>query len=291
MKRDLVISFNLTRSINKRRIVIAGILGSTALAFAAVPNTFNAGDVLSSTKLNANFAALVDLTSNQTVAGNKTFTGPVVLHNGVQADLIIDPGASAGVQTFVIGTGGGQFGANTDMLFNVPTPGNGFEFALGGADVMVISPQGKVGIANGNPATALQVGGDIRVGTAGTNGCLQNSAGGAVAGTCSSDGRFKQNVVAMTGALDKVARLRPVTYEWRREEFPDRHFGAGRVPGLIAQEVETVAPELVSTDKDGYKAVSYGVPLEMLALEAIKELRAENAALKERLARLEARAR
>ncbi len=280
----------ITFQLTKRRIVVAGILGSTALVYAAVPNTFTAGDVLSSQKLNANFAALVDLASAQTIGGSKTFTSNVVFHNGAQPDLNLDPGASSGAGSFYIGTGGGAFGANSDLVVNVPM-GNGFEFAQNGSDLMAITPFGNVGIGNISPATKLHVTGDIRVGTAGSNGCIQNNAGAAIAGTCSSDARFKQNVVAMTGALDKVARLRPVTYEWRRDEFPARRFGDGRIPGLIAQEVEPVAPELVSTDKDGYKAVSYGVPLEMLALEAIKELRAENAALRTRLERMEAKLR
>ncbi|MEI7480001.1 MAG: hypothetical protein WCJ59_00005, partial [bacterium] len=45
---------------------------------------------------------------------------------------------------------------------------------------------GKVGIGSStNPATALQVFGDIRVGTAGTNGCIQGFGGTALTGTCS----------------------------------------------------------------------------------------------------------
>jgi hypothetical protein len=149
-------------------------------------------------------------------------------------------------------------------------------FQTTGNESMRIAVGGAVGIGTAAPATKLQVVGDLRVGTSGTNGCVQNFAGTALTGTCASDARLKQNVVAISGVLDKVAQLRPVTYEWRKKEFPDRHFGVGRNPGLIAQEVERVFPELVSTDDKGYKAVTYGVPLEMLALQAIKELRADN---------------
>ena len=45
--------------------------------------------------------------------------------------------------------------------------------------------------------------------------------------------------------------------------------GARRI-GLIAQEVEEVLPEVVYTDSDGMKSVSYGSIIGLL-IEAIKE--------------------
>ena len=53
--------------------------------------------------------------------------------------------------------------------------------------------------------------------------------------------------------------------------------------GVIAQEMEEVAPELVSQTPDGTKAVAYGNALGYL-IEAIKELRAENAELRSLMA-------
>ena len=85
--------------------------------------------------------------------------------------------------------------------------------------------------------------------------------------------------------LDKVAALQPVHYFWRSDEFPARHFGNSANSGLIAQDVEQVLPELVATDSDGYKAVDYS-KLPLLTIQAMKELKAENDALKEELAQL-----
>ena len=158
---------------------------------------------------------------------------------------------------------------------------------------MSILPNGFVGIGTpqdveGAPTALdrLQVFGDIRVGDAGTNGCVKSFDGNALIGTCASDGRFKKNVHAFASMLNAVSSLRPVHYDWRTDEFPDRHFSANRSYGLIAQEVEQVLPELVVTGKDGYKAVDY-TKLPLLAIQAIRELKSENDALQARLAELE----
>ena len=134
----------------------------------------------------------------------------------------------------------------------------------------------------------LQVFGDVRVGTTGSNGCVKGFDGNPLIGTCASDGRFKKNVTSFASMLTAVSSLRPVHYDWRTDEFPDRHFSGNRSYGLIAQEVEQLLPELVVTGKDGYKAVDY-TKLPLLAVQAIKELKAENDALQGRLGDVTAR--
>lgn len=56
--------------------------------------------------------------------------------------------------------------------------------------------------------------------------------------------------------------------------------------GVIAQEVETVFPELVHTDKEGYKSVSYSNLVAPL-IEAVKELKQQNETLNNRVEALE----
>jgi hypothetical protein len=156
-----------------------------------------------------------------------------------------------------------------------------------------ILPSGNVALGDWtfpNPAPTatdkLQVFGDVRVGTTGTNGCIKNFAGTGIVGTCSSDRRLKKNVTPFAPALNTLTSLQPVNYFWRADEFPDRHFGNSQNYGLIAQDVEQVLPELVSTDSDGYKAVDYS-KLPLLTIQAMKELKAENDALKHRVSELE----
>ncbi len=58
--------------------------------------------------------------------------------------------------------------------------------------------------------------------------------------------------------------------------------------GMIAQEVETVVPEVVHTANDEMKtkAIEYKYMVGLL-VEAIKELKAENEVLKQRISALE----
>jgi hypothetical protein len=151
-----------------------------------------------------------------------------------------------------------------------------------------ITSDGHFGLGTTAPADRLQVIGDIRVGTSGSNGCIKDFAGTGIAGTCSSDVRLKKDIVPFGSVLTQLAALRPVHYLWRSTEYPERRFGNGRSYGLIAQEVETVLPELVVTGEDGYKAVDYS-KLPLLSVQAIKELRAENESLKRELQPLKAR--
>ena len=58
----------------------------------------------------------------------------------------------------------------------------------------------------------------------------------------SSDYRLKENITPMTGALDKVAQLKPVTYKWKVDGSDGQ--------GFIAHELQAVVPDCVSGEKD-----------------------------------------
>ncbi|MBN1997298.1 tail fiber domain-containing protein [candidate division KSB1 bacterium] len=98
----------------------------------------------------------------------------------------------------------------------------------------------------------------------------------------SSDVRFKKEISPLENVLDHIDRLNGVSFKWRAGEFKDRGLNDRTQIGLIAQEVEQEFPELVSTDKEGYKAVAYD-RLTAVLLQAVKELRSENQQLRSRL--------
>lgn len=94
-----------------------------------------------------------------------------------------------------------------------------------------------------------------------------------------SDARLKDNIVVISSALDKLSRIRGVSFEWN--ELAKLNVGQKGF-GVIAQDVEAVFPELVTTPSDdGYKSVNYD-GLTAPLIEAVKELKTENDALKAR---------
>jgi len=90
--------------------------------------------------------------------------------------------------------------------------------------------------------------------------------------TSSSDRRLKKNIVTISSSLEKVTRLRGVSFNWQDDdEMQLKH-------GLIAQEVQEVVPELVF-ENDGFLGINYS-EMAGLFVEAIKDLKAENDQLK-----------
>ena len=85
--------------------------------------------------------------------------------------------------------------------------------------------------------------------------------------TAFSDERLKENVQTIEGALDKVAQMRGVTYNYK-SELNDGQRGTG----VIAQEMQQVMPEVV--EEGEYLSVAYGNLVGVL-IEAVKELKAE----------------
>jgi hypothetical protein len=134
------------------------------------------------------------------------------------------------------------------------------------ANVVMVNGGGDVGIGYTTPSYRLDVDGKIR----GYN-------------VSPSDMRLKKEIAPIHNALEKVSSLRGVNFKWKDEEKSDE-----LQMGVIAQEVETVFPEAVSHDNDGYMSVAYGHLVAPL-IEAIKELHAENEALQERVEALEAK--
>ena len=86
--------------------------------------------------------------------------------------------------------------------------------------------------------------------------------------TAYSDARLKSDVVTIENALDIVDRMRGVFFT------KDGKRGVG----VIAQEMQPVAPELVQENESGFLSVAYGNSVAYL-IEAVKALRAEVRAL------------
>ena len=84
-----------------------------------------------------------------------------------------------------------------------------------------------------------------------------------------SDVRLKDNIKSIDKALDKVNKIQGIEFDWK--ELERIHGNKGHDVGVIAQEVEKVIPEVVTTRDNGYKAVKYEKIVPLL-IEAIKDL-------------------
>jgi hypothetical protein len=121
-----------------------------------------------------------------------------------------------------------------------------------------------------------------------------------------SDRKFKKDIKDVTDGLGTVMALKPRTYTMRVDEFKDsKPLPKGKQIGFVAQELETVLPELVSTavepphytkeekekgvKKEGmeYKSVNYVGVIPVL-VKAVQEQQAEIAALRAEVASLKA---
>ena len=95
----------------------------------------------------------------------------------------------------------------------------------------------------------------------------------------SSDKNLKENIETISNALDIVDAMSGVRFDWNeiaRQMYPER---TNRDIGVIAQEIENVLPEVVTTRDNGYKAVKYEKIVPVL-IQAIKELKTQIEELK-----------
>jgi hypothetical protein len=136
----------------------------------------------------------------------------------------------------------------------------------------------NVGIGTTAPTDKLHVIGDLRI-----TGVARKPGGGSW--TSSSDMRLKKKLTTLTHALERLLELRGVQFEWKEPEKMGNL--SGPQTGLIAQEVEKVFPEWVSSDPEGYKELTIR-GFEALAIEALRELKDEIEEIKKRLAKIEA---
>ncbi|HNN07214.1 MAG TPA: tail fiber domain-containing protein [Leptospiraceae bacterium] len=287
-----------------------------AVAVTGTINTFSSGNVVDASQINTNFASLKTAIEGIT-SSQWTTSGSNIYYNAGAVSIGTTNPSGACASCKFVATGGilgsplfsNRPGAN-------PWNENGLHLQIDGTtygklalhstsylrtDIGFIVDN-NVGIGQTSPSEKLEVVGDIKVGTSGSNGCLKNFGGGTITGTCSSDEKLKKDIRPMESVLDKVSQLVPKTYHWRSEEYPNKKFGTQKEYGLVAQDVEKIFPDMVENDSNGLKAIHYE-RLPILTVQAVKELslrlrgatedldreKLENAKLKQKLLSVEER--
>ncbi len=198
--------------------------------------------------------ALLDL-------GNNTVGSPKFLfhsNGNVKAGMGVDM-TGATWEANIFGQGNGT---NGHLSFGFIQDSDGTTYN----EEMRLTETGFLGINNTAPNVELDVTGDIEY-----TGTI----------TDVSDARLKDNIEPLTkygSLLDRIDQIETVSFVMKGDEDKRKEFG------VIAQQLETVFPELVHTAEDemGTKSVNY-VGLIAPMIEATKELKDENAALKTEL--------
>lgn len=153
---------------------------------------------------------------------------------------------------FASGTYFGSGILRTDGNFQVGSNGDRF----------TVLTNGKVGIGTTAPSEKLEVIGSVKA-----TAFVYNS----------SDRTLKKNIATISNPIEKIMKLRGVTFDWKKDNSPSI--------GLIAQEVEKVFPELV-TGEAGNKAVAYNNLVAPL-IEAVKAQQKEIDELNTKINKLE----
>ncbi len=142
---------------------------------------------------------------------------------------------------------------------------------------------GEVGIGTTEPTQTLDVNGTARLRdlTGSGNEAAYLDGDGVLRRGNPSSRRYKKNIVELETDPENVLGLETVRFEWKTSGDEDI--------GLIAEDVQDLIPDLVRYDEerrpDGVKYEK----LSLYLLEAMKWLKAENEALKQRVEALEAK--
>jgi hypothetical protein len=181
--------------------------------------------------------------------------------------------AAIGAINMIYATNGAErmrIDSSGNVLVNTTTAGTtntqGWGFNIN-SNACYLSIGHITGTGNGNPYVNFNYNGTS------IGGIVQTTTS-SVSYNTTSDYRLKENVAPLTGALDKVAQLKPVTYKWK--------LGGENGQGFIAHELQAVVPDCVTGEKDAVdaegKPVYQGIDTSFLVATltaAIQELKAE----------------
>jgi hypothetical protein len=193
--------------------------------------------------------------------------------------ITLNGSTSAGYEVNIAGTNIGYLGGDSGQLYLRTSGANPLTFATNSTERARIDSSGNllVGVTNTNPISNrtngqvfLAAGGFNRRQIANGSDWGLNTTAGSIcnfysdngstyvfagsisvngstaAYNTSSDYRLKNTIAPMTGALAKVALLKPVTYKWNADGSDGQ--------GFIAHELAEVCPDAVTGEKDAVDA-------------------------------------
>lgn len=207
----------------------------------------------------------ITLTGTVTTAGQLTLGGTLSNVDLTTQITNILPIANGGTGTSTTFTQGSVVFAGGSGIYSQNNSGLFFD------DANV-----RLGINTASPSETLEVNGKGKIITSLSVGSITPSAttgridaANDVVAFSTSDANYKKNVSNIQNALQKVKQINGVEFDWI--ENIEVHGNSGHDVGVIAQEIERVLPEVVTTRENGVKAVKYEKIVSLL-IEAIKDL-------------------
>ena len=205
----------------------------------------------------------------------KTAIGAIAIYGSVDADHNFAFGINGNESTIMSSTGSFAFGKACKIA------SSHYSVAIGNSiRIKNYDNQFVCGKYNNSDQEAVFAVGNGTSDTQRSNAFyITNNGNATLTGVLSqsSDSRLKTNVNQISSALDKIVKLRGVTFYWDLTKKPSADQKLQY--GFIAQEVEKVFPELVTSDSQGFKTLNYTGIIPVLT-EAVKELKQENEELK-----------
>lgn len=266
-----------------RGFAISALLaGSSHAACPTPPYTLSNGSTADATQIMANFTNVA--TCFAPIA-SPSFTGNVIVSGGTPTSMSMDV---VGIGRFV-SPHSGSTGGVVIRDYTGDVDGNYLQFVNS-------TNSSQYGWVQGLKAGGIVLGGgNSGIGSQSSTLTfyVNGSAGGLSTWSNVSDQRLKKDITTISNALDLVANLHPIRFQWRpSNERPIGHslplpVGEPQV-GFLAQEVEKVVPEAVSKPGKGPNDV-YGLKLDALIpilTAAIQEQQAEIEQLRTELATL-----
>ena len=232
------------------------VSGSSQIAFSGVTGTVSntqlANSTISGIALGSNLGTLTIGTGLSGTSYNGS-TGVTIANTGVTSIT-----TNTGLSTNASATGGVTI-TNTGVTSNVA-----------GTGVTVSGATGAVTISIGQAvATSSNVQfNSLGVGMAASATAGRIDASGDIVAYSTSDKNFKENITPIENPIEKIRMISGNTYDWKAD-MKEFHGFEGNDVGVIAQEIEAVLPQLVTTRETGYKAVKYD-KLVALLIEGIK---------------------
>jgi len=158
----------------------------------------------------------------------------------------------------------GVVSGSAQTIANLPTG-----TVSGSSQVTLSSTTGYGTVINQNLLTTSDVRhNSLGVGMAASATAGRIDASGDVVAYSTSDKNFKENITPIENPIEKIRMISGNTYDWKAD-MKEFHGFEGNDVGVIAQEIEAVLPQLVTTRETGYKAVKYD-KLVALLIEGIK---------------------